>query len=86
MGTAKIAIISDGEHTALYANGFLYGSGIERLEFSTEDRSGSSRATIRLLEVNAAGEYSQICGETAPGNGKLTVSAATATVSVKVRG
>ena len=54
MGPAKIAIISDGEHTALYANGFLYGSGIERLEFSTEDCSGCQRATIRLLEVNAA--------------------------------
>lgn len=50
----QIAVISSGRNTVLYANGYLYGSGIERLEFSTEDKNGKMSTTIRLLEVDAS--------------------------------
>lgn len=48
----KTAIISDGNRTALFLDGVLIGKGIQKLEFSTEDRNGKGSATVRLLEIN----------------------------------
>ena len=55
MNYPKLVIASDGERTAAILDGVFIGSGIERLEFSTEE-SGKScpGGVIRLMEISVS--------------------------------
>lgn len=52
----KFVIASDGYHTGLLLDGVFFGKGIERLDFSTENKDGKMNSTIRImdLDVNSA--------------------------------
>lgn len=52
MSVPKLIIASDGDHTAAVLDGILIGQGIERLDFSTENKSGDKEGTLRILDLN----------------------------------
>ncbi len=52
MSVPKLIIASDGDHTAAVLDGILIGQGIERLDFSTENKNGDKEGTLRILDLN----------------------------------
>lgn len=48
----KLVIASDGTCTAALLDEVFIGPGIERLDFSTQDKNGEMKATIRIMELN----------------------------------
>ncbi len=52
MSVPKLIIASDGDRTAAVIDGILIGQGIERLDFSTENKNGDKEGTLRILDLN----------------------------------
>lgn len=52
MNFPKLVIASDGEHTGVLLDGIFIGQGIERLEFSTQNKNGEMKSTIRIMDLN----------------------------------
>ena len=52
MSVPKLIIASDGDHTAAVLDGILIGQGIERRDFSTENKNGDKEGTLRILDLN----------------------------------
>lgn len=52
MNFPKLVIASNGEQTAVLLDGIFIGSGIERLDFSTENEAGEMKSTIRIMDLD----------------------------------
>lgn len=48
----KLVIASDGYCTGVLLDGVFLGHGIERLDFSTEDKGGGMCNTIRIMDLD----------------------------------
>lgn len=48
----KLVIASDGDCTGVLLDGVFIGQGIERLDFSTENKDGEMRSTIRIMDLD----------------------------------
>lgn len=51
MSFPKFVMASDGTSTGVLLDGVFIGSGVERLDFSTEYKDGSRKSTIRLMDL-----------------------------------
>lgn len=52
MSFPKLIIATDGNCTKALLDGIAIGSGIRRLDFSTEDSSGERRSVLRVLDLD----------------------------------
>lgn len=52
MNFPKFVMASDGTSAGVLLDGVFIGSGIERLDFSTEYKDGSRKSTIRLMDLS----------------------------------
>lgn len=52
----KLVIASDGIRTGVLLDGIFIGQGIERLDFSTQNKMGEMKSTVHImdLDVNTA--------------------------------
>lgn len=48
----KLVIASDGDCTGVLLDGVFIGQGIERLDFSTENKDGELRSMIRVMDLD----------------------------------
>lgn len=48
----KLVIATDGRHTGALLDGVFIGSGIRRLDFSTENEDGKMKGSIRILDLD----------------------------------
>lgn len=48
----KLVIATDGYCTGVLLDGVFIGQGIERLDFSTENKDGEMESTIRIMDLN----------------------------------
>jgi len=48
----KLVIASDGRRTGALLDGVFIGRGIERLDFSTQDKGGNLASTIRIMDLD----------------------------------
>lgn len=48
----KLVIASDGYCTGVLLDGVFIGQGIERLDFSTQNKNGEMASTIRILDLD----------------------------------
>lgn len=48
----KFVIASDGYRTGLLLDGVFFGKGIERIDFSTENKDGKMKSTIRIMDLD----------------------------------
>ncbi len=48
----KFVIASDGHRTGLLLDDVFFGKGIERLDFSTENKDGEMKSTIRIMDLD----------------------------------
>lgn len=52
MDLPKLIIVSDGTRTGVLLDGVFIGQGIQRLDFSTEDKSCQRKSTIRIMDLD----------------------------------
>lgn len=52
MNFPKFVMASDGTHTGLLLDGVFIGQGVQRLDFSTENKEGEPKATIRIMDLD----------------------------------
>ncbi len=52
MNFPKLVIASDGIRTGVLLDGVFIGQGIERLEFSTQNKDGELKSTIRFMDLS----------------------------------
>lgn len=52
MNLPKLVIASDGIRTGVLLDGVFIGQGIERLEFSTQNKDGELKSTIRFMDLS----------------------------------
>lgn len=48
----KLVIATDGRRTGALLDGVFIGSGIRRLDFSTENEDGKMKGSIRILDLD----------------------------------
>lgn len=48
----KLVIATDGYYTGVLLDGVFIGQGIERLDFSTENKDGEMESTIHIMDLN----------------------------------
>lgn len=64
MDFPKLVIASDGHSTGALLDGVFIGKGIERLEFSSENKDGKPTSTLRLLDLDVGLASLEIESET----------------------
>ena len=52
MAYPKVVIASDGQHTGVLLDGVFIGQGISRLDFSTHNKDGEKKSSIRFMEID----------------------------------
>lgn len=52
MSSPKLIIATDGRCTKAILDGIMIGDGIQRLDFSTENRDGERRSVLRILDLD----------------------------------
>lgn len=52
MNFPKFVMASDGTYTGLLLDGVFIGQGVQRLDFSTENKGGEPKATIHILDLD----------------------------------
>lgn len=52
MNFPKFVMASDGTHAGLLLDGVFIGQGVQRLDFSTENKEGEMRGTIRIMDLD----------------------------------
>lgn len=52
MNFSKFVLASDGQHAGVLLDGVFIGQGIQRLDFSAEEKNGKMRSTIRIMDLD----------------------------------
>lgn len=52
MNFPKFVLASDGRYTGVLLDGVFIGQGIQRLDFSAEDKNGEMKSTIRIMDLD----------------------------------
>lgn len=52
MDFPKLVIASNGRCTGMLLDGVFIGTGIKRVDFSTQDDHGDMKSTIRILDLD----------------------------------
>lgn len=52
MDFPKFVMVSDGRCTGVLLDGVFIGEGILRLDFSTENKDGEMKSTIRIMDLD----------------------------------
>lgn len=52
MAYPKVVIASDGQHTGVLLDGVFIGQGISRLDFSTHNKDGERKSSIRFMDID----------------------------------
>lgn len=52
MNEPKLIIATNGEQTMALIDGVTIGAGIQRLDFSTENKDGEIKSTLRILDLD----------------------------------
>ena len=52
MAYPTVVIASDGQHTSVLLDGVFIGQGISRLDFSTHNKDGEKKSSIRFMEID----------------------------------
>lgn len=50
----KLVIASDGYYTGVLLDGVFIGQGIERIDFSTQNKNGEMESTIRVMDLDVS--------------------------------